>query len=82
MQNSNCPLCKSSGCLLFWEDRNRPYFRCDECQLIYVPVEFYLSETAEKTEYDLHQNSPADPGYRKFLSRLFVPLNKEIIPRK
>jgi len=34
----------------------------------------YLSEEQEKREYELHQNSPEDQGYRKFLSRLALPL--------
>ena len=33
-----------------------------------------MSPAAEKAEYDLHQNSPTDPGYRRFLSRLAAPL--------
>lgn len=77
MKNS-CPLCKNAGRHLFWEDRYRPYFRCDECQLIYVPLEFHIPVTAEKAEYELHQNSPDDPGYRQFLSRLFEPLNEKM----
>ena len=32
----------------------------------------------EKAEYDKHQNSPEDHGYRKFLSRLFTPLQTRI----
>ena len=28
----------------------------------------------EKAHYDLHQNDPGDPDYRRFLSRLFDPL--------
>ncbi len=40
-----------------------------------MPPEYHLSSTAEKAEYDLHQNSPWDEGYRRFLSRLFDPVS-------
>lgn len=33
-----------------------------------------MSAAAEKAEYDKHQNSPHDTGYRRFLGRLFTPL--------
>ena len=75
-----CPLCSSPEPKFFLEDKKRAYFRCGTCQLIFVSSEFYLSENAEKAEYDLHQNMPDDPGYRKFLSRLFEPLNERIAP--
>jgi len=31
---------------------------------------FYLSPAAEKERYDQHNNDPADPGYRRFVSPL------------
>jgi hypothetical protein len=39
-----------------------------------VPPEYFLSRAAERAEYDLHENSLDDPGYRGFLSRLAQPL--------
>jgi hypothetical protein len=54
--------------------------RCPRCALVYVPPRFYLSATAEQAEYDKHENHVDDPGYRKFLSRLFVPLNGFLAP--
>lgn len=45
-----------------------------------MPPEFHLSPTSEKAEYDLHQNSPDDEGYRRFLSRLFEPVHERIAP--
>lgn len=73
-----CPLCRSDRVVDFFEDRFRRYLRCDVCRLIFVPVEFHLSPTDEKAEYDKHENSPDDLGYRKFLARLFEPLNAQI----
>jgi len=45
-----------------------------------VPSSQFLSPKAERTEYDKHQNSPDDAGYRKFLSRLFTPLDNRLRP--
>lgn len=73
-----CPLCDCPQNNIFHQDKNRPYFRCTHCQLIFVPPSHYLSPQAEKAEYDLHQNSPEDSGYRRFLSRLFTPLNDRL----
>jgi hypothetical protein len=42
--------------------------------LVFVAPEFYLGPEREKAEYDLHTNSADDEGYRRFLSRLSVPL--------
>ncbi len=73
-----CPLCESPGSLPFWEEQHRPYRRCEQCQLVFVPPAYHLSEAAEKAEYDLHRNDPADNGYRNFLSRLFNPLGQRL----
>ena len=44
------------------------------CALVYVPAVWQLDCAAEKAVYDLHENNIEDPGYRRFLSRLAVPL--------
>lgn len=74
----SCPLCSSQEILDFHKDRSREYLRCDICRLIFVPREYHLAPSDEKAEYDLHENSPDDPGYRKFLGRLFEPMNDRI----
>jgi cyclopropane fatty-acyl-phospholipid synthase-like methyltransferase len=45
-----------------------------------VPPGQYLAEADEKAAYDHHQNSPTDPDYRRFLSRLFLPLQDRLAP--
>ena len=77
----DCPLCNSGDCISFHADRRRTYFRCVDCRFVFVPREYHLSSAAEKAEYDLHENSPADQGYRRFLSRLFEPLSARLEPR-
>lgn len=80
MADLPCPLCGASHQHPFHQDRRREYRRCDQCQLVFVPPEQYLSPEAEKAEYDLHQNRPDDPGYRRFLGRLFDPLLERLTP--
>jgi len=48
--------------------------------MIHVPPSLFLSPEAERAEYDKHQNSPHDAGYRKFLSRIFTPLSMRLEP--
>lgn len=73
-----CPLCADSRIGEFDEDRFRSYLCCNVCRLIFVPCEYHVSPSDEKAEYDLHENSPDDPGYRKFLGRLFEPMNDRL----
>ncbi len=39
-----------------------------------------MSPCDEKARYDLHQNSPDDPGYRRFLNRFVQPMNALLGP--
>ncbi len=48
--------------------------------MVFVPRIFHLTQSAEKTEYDLHRNSLNNLGYRRFLSRLFEPM-RNLLPR-
>lgn len=75
-----CPLCHTSQSNPFHQDHNRQYYRCQTCLLVFVSPHQFLSPEAEKAEYDLHQNSPADQGYRRFLSRVFVPIQDRLKP--
>lgn len=69
-----CPLCHSEQYGVFVEDKNRCYFRCQQCALIFADPEAQLSPEQEKAVYDQHQNNPDDMGYRQFLGRLATPL--------
>ena len=64
----------------FFADKRREYLRCGDCWLVFVAPAFFLSSEAEKAEYDLHENGPDDPGYRRFLSRVFEPTMARIRP--
>lgn len=77
-EHHRCVLCDSEHHYLFHEDDWRIYLRCAICHLVFVPERFHLSPLAEKAEYDLHQNSPFDARYRKFLHRLYEPVVQRI----
>lgn len=74
-----CPLCgNATGA--FCEDRARRYFECPGCGLVLADPASHLSPEDERAIYDLHQNDPADAGYRGFLSRLADPLVAKLVP--
>ncbi len=70
----SCPLCSHPRVNQFYTDQRRNYLNCRGCNLVFVPKAFHLSKADEKREYDLHQNSCKDEGYRKFLRRIVEPL--------
>lgn len=74
-----CPLCTGYNInKAYHRDNRRSFYSCETCYLVFVPPEQFLSAEEEKAAYDHHQNSPNDQGYRKFLSRLFTPMNERL----
>ncbi len=74
-------MCRAENARKYFQDKSRAYYQCRVCSLVFVPSGQFLSDEDEKKRYDLHQNSPRDLNYRRFLSRLFIPLQKKLIPR-
>lgn len=74
-----CALCAGET-RAFCEDRARRYFECPRCALVMADPASYLSAVEERAIYDLHQNDPADAGYRGFLARLADPLRAKLAP--
>lgn len=85
-QPHSCPLCEGSDSVLFHQENNkrtqRPYYQCQQCHLVFVPSEFYLSADAEKAEYDQHENLLEDAGYARFLNRFWLPLKARLSEAK
>lgn len=75
-----CPLCASRDTRPFHRDARRDYLRCARCALVFVPPRQRLGPLEERAAYDKHRNFPHDPGYRRFLSRLFDPLRERLAP--
>jgi hypothetical protein len=76
-----CPLCDSENSTDYWHDHRRDYLLCGTCHLVFVPQDQLVSAAEEKARYDTHRNSPDDPRYRQFLSRLFTPVEQRLPPR-
>ena len=64
---------------MFGDVHSRTYYRCGDCALVFVDRASLLSGEDERARYELHQNNPTDPEYRRFLSRLADPLT-EVLP--
>jgi len=75
-----CPLCGGARIAPYHRDKVREYLSCATCDLVFVPPAWHLSAAEAKAYYDLHDNRPDDPGYRRFLGRLFTPLNQRLAP--
>lgn len=73
-----CPLCLSGYLLDYYRDKKRNYLQCRHCDLVFVEPCFQLPADEEKAEYDLHENSVYDEGYRQFLSRVVKPLQQRL----
>ena len=80
--NSVCPLCQQPHTQHFCADKRRAYFQCMQCFLVFADRTTLLTAEQEKAQYDLHQNQLDDPGYRKFLSRLALPLLSVVRPEQ
>ena len=80
IEPTTCPLCLEERPRPFLRGTRRAYLSCPVCSLVFVPPVFFLSAEEEKKRYDLHRNSPHDPGYRTFLGRLFHPVQQSLPP--
>lgn len=73
-----CLLCKSTDAHIALNDRLGTYYRCSNCGLYFLDPGNRLPKDEEKKRYDLHENSPDNPGYRKFLSQIFEPIAERL----
>ena len=73
MVRSPCPLC-SGNSEPFHDDPGRAFYRCPDCDLIFVANEHLPPLKDELARYALHDNRFDDPDYRAFLSRLAGPI--------
>lgn len=76
---SSCPLCSGSA-RPYHRDARRDYLQCESCDLVFVPPYQHLDVAAARAFYDTHENVLDDPGYRRFLARLFEPMTQRLTP--
>ena len=72
-----CPLCHAGAPESFATVGEKVYWRCRRCDLVYLSPGQYLDPAEEKARYELHENDPADEGYREFLRGLI----EHLVPR-
>jgi len=69
-----CPVCETAGAEPFVSVAGRDYRRCPTCAARFLEPRQRPSRAAEYAHYLQHENHPDDPAYRRFLSKLAVPL--------
>ena len=70
----DCPVCRATETWPLDTLDGRDYWRCGVCEASFVDPAQRLGREAEHAVYLLHDNDPADAGYRGFLSKLADPL--------
>ncbi len=76
-----CPLCRNKATGHYHTDKNRHYWHCPECLLVFAGRLSLLSSDEELAIYQQHQNDPNDAGYRQFLNKLAGPLLQRLGPQ-
>ncbi|MBN2618268.1 MAG: class I SAM-dependent methyltransferase [Spirochaetales bacterium] len=80
LDTAKCTLCSSKCTHSYSKDKKREYFICENCNVIFVPQQFYLNSIQELKRYEKHNNSNTDIKYKDFLSRIVPPIIKFIKP--
>ena len=74
---SACPLCGfASKPFYHHKKQNRSFRICKGCALVFQDGELPSAED-ERSRYELHNNDPDDPGYRKWLESF---VRKAVVP--
>jgi len=71
---SRCPVCRQGQPVPFRQIGQQAYLRCPNCLATIMAPGSRLTLEEERKIYELHDNDPADAGYRRFLSKLTEPL--------
>lgn len=74
-----CPLCKGKA-ILFTTYTGKDYFRCGECQLLFLDPLSYVNHVAEKKRYETHNNDVTDPAYQNFVSPITTAILNDFEP--
>jgi SAM-dependent methyltransferase len=69
-----CRVCRWFELRPFMVLDGKDYWRCETCEAILLDKACLPSRDEEYVHYLKHENDPDDPRYRRFLSKLAVPL--------
>lgn len=76
----SCPLCRAPAPQPFLSVGGRDYWRCVSCGVRFLDPRQHPSRDEEYACYLQHENDPDDARYRRFLSKLTVPLLARLAP--
>jgi SAM-dependent methyltransferase len=79
-QDGPCRVCRDGTTRFFQLAAGRRYSRCELCEATLLDPRHWPDAEAERACYLEHENEPADPGYRRFLSKLCQPLLQRLAP--
>lgn len=74
----HCTVCLSKPLRLLVTVKGVPYWRCSYCEATLMEPAHWPAPAQEQAVYDLHDNNPDDPGYRRFLSKMTQPLLRQL----
>lgn len=76
----NCPLCAHAVNSLGFAVEARRFFRCSQCDLVFVDPAHHLPPAEEKSRYEEHNNDVTDPRFKAFVRPLFEAICKRVAP--
>ena len=77
-----CLVCRSNDTKIYPTIGSKKYWECLSCFAISLDSCHFLSRSDEYSHYCTHQNEINDPEYRKFLSKLSIPLKRKLTYHK
>ncbi len=75
-----CTLCSSNQVSVFASVKEKDYYKCAQCDLVFLDPKHYLNLSEEESRYGLHNNNIEDQGYVDFLNRTIKPTLEFIKP--
>jgi len=75
-----CPVCRAPAPEPFIEIGAQRYWKCAQCEARFLDPAQHPAPETEHAHYLTHENDPADPRYRAFLSKLATPLLARLAP--
>lgn len=75
-----CPLCNGRS-HLFYKDKNRLFYKCDNCRGIFLDKAFLPDRETETLRYHKHNNNAYDLGYQKFANPIVSAIIRDFSPQ-
>ena len=73
-----CPVCLNPSTNSYIHVDGVAYLICPSCLAVFTDPKNLLPKEEEHARYLLHDNNPDDPGYRRFLEKLALPVDARL----